>query len=156
MRSEGRLWVPRFLRHSPTTSVIIQFSSLLYAVIYSYSIRLNQYSISVSMIVLYYLSIEQWIHKCELSPTTNINPFEPFHCATIKSNLLDYSKQPVCYQYWANPNSNHHLIMIGRLESLPFVNVQYVIDGSLVIIIMMMIKMNGWSIETTILIQCHF
>ena len=71
-------------------------------------------------------------------------------------NLLDYSKQLVCYQYWTNPNSSHHLVMIGRLESLPFVNVQYVIDGSLVIIMTMMIEMNGWSIETTILIQCHF
>ena len=106
------------------------------------------------MIILYYLSIDQWIHKCEWS-STNINPFEPFHCVTIKSNLLDYSKQPVCYQYWTNPNSNHHLVMIGRLESLPFVNVQYVIVGSLVITMMMMIKMNGWSIETTILIQYY-
>ena len=44
--------------------------------------------------------------------------------------------------------------MIGRLESLSFVNVQYVIVGSLVITIMM-IKMNGWLIETTILIQYH-
>ena len=44
--------------------------------------------------------------------------------------------------------------MIGRLESLSFVNVRYVIDGSLVIT-MMMIEMNGWSIETTILIQYH-
>ena len=50
------------------------------------------------MIVLHYLSINQWIHKCEYA-LTNINPFEPFHCVTIKSNLLDYSKQPVCYQY---------------------------------------------------------
>ena len=61
-------------------------------------------------------------------------------------------KQPVCYQYWTNPSSNHHLIMIGRLASLSFVNVQYVIDGSLVIT-MIMIEMNDWSIETTILIQ---
>ena len=38
---------------------------LFYAVIYSYSMRQKQYPISVSMIVLYYLSIEQWIHKCE-------------------------------------------------------------------------------------------
>ena len=45
--------------------------------------------------------------------------------------------------------------MIGRLESLSFVNVQYVIVGSLVITMMMMIEMNGWSIETTILIQNH-
>ena len=44
--------------------------------------------------------------------------------------------------------------MIGRLESLSFVNVQYVIVGSLVIT-MMMIEMNDWSIETTILIQYH-
>ena len=44
--------------------------------------------------------------------------------------------------------------MIGRLESLSFVNVQYVIDGSLVKT-KMMIKMNGWLIETTILIQYH-
>ena len=107
------------------------------------------------MIVLYYLSIGQWIHKCEYTPT-NINPFEPFHCVTIKSNLLDYSKQPVCYQYWTNPSSNHHLVMIGRLQSSSFVNVQYVIVGSLVITMMMMIEMNGWLIETTILIpyQC--
>ena len=45
--------------------------------------------------------------------------------------------------------------MIGRLESLSFVNVQYVMVGSLVITMMMMIKMNGWLIETTILIQYH-
>ena len=45
--------------------------------------------------------------------------------------------------------------MIGRLQSLSFVNAQYVIDGSLVIITMMMIEMNGWLIETTILIQYH-
>ena len=38
---------------------------LFYAVIYSYSIRLNQYPISISMIVVYYLSIDQWIHKWE-------------------------------------------------------------------------------------------
>ena len=44
--------------------------------------------------------------------------------------------------------------MIGRLESLSFVNVQYVIDGSLVITIIM-IEMNGSTIETTILIQYH-
>ena len=91
--------------------------------------------------------------KCEYSP--NIYPFEPFHCVTIKSNLLDYSKQSVCYQYWTNPNSNHHLVSIVRLESLSFVNVQYVIVGSLVIIMMMMIEMNGWLIETAILIQYH-
>ena len=106
------------------------------------------------MIVLHYLSINQRIHKCEWS-STNINPFEPSHCATIKSNLLDYSKQPVCYQYWTNTSSNHHLGMIGRLEWLSFVIVQYVIDRSLVITMMMMIEMNGWSIETTILIQYH-
>ena len=45
--------------------------------------------------------------------------------------------------------------MIGRLESLSFVNVQYVIVGSLVITMMMMIEMNGRLIETTILIQYH-
>ena len=45
--------------------------------------------------------------------------------------------------------------MIGRLESLSFVNVQYVIVGSLVITMMMMMKMNGWLIGTTILIQYH-
>ena len=122
-----------------------------YAVNNSYSIRLNQYPNSVSMIVVYYLCIDQWIHKCEYTPT-NINPFEPFHCVTIKSNLLDYPKQPVCYQYWTNPNSIHHLGIIGRLESLSFVNVQYVIVGSLVIT-MMMIEMTGWLIESTILIQ---
>ena len=49
------------------------------------------------MIVLYYLSIEQWIHKCKSS--SNIEPFEPFICVTIISNLLDYPKQLVCYQY---------------------------------------------------------
>ena len=93
------------------------------------------------MIVVYYLSIDQWIHKCELSPT-NINPFEPFHCVTIKSNLLDYSKQLVCYQYWTNPSSNHHLVMIGRLESFSFWNVQYVIVRSLIVFIRM-IEMIG-------------
>ena len=105
------------------------------------------------MIVLYYLSIEQWNHKCGSS--SNINRFEPFHCVTIQSSLLESSKQPVCYYYWANPSSNHHLVMIGRLESLSFVNVQYVIVGSLVIIMTMMIEMYGWLIETTILIQYH-
>ena len=44
--------------------------------------------------------------------------------------------------------------MIDRLESLSFVNVQYVIDGSLEKT-MMMIEMNGWLIESTILIQYH-
>ena len=101
------------------------------------------------MNVLHYLPIYQWIHKC--GQWSNINPFDPFHCVTIKSNLLDYSKQPVCYQYCTNPSSNHHLVIIGRLESLSFVNVQYVIVGSLVI----MIEMNGWLTETTILIQYH-
>ena len=43
--------------------------------------------------------------------------------------------------------------MIGRLESLSFVNVQYVIVKSLVIT--MMIEMTGRLIETTILIQYH-
>ena len=104
------------------------------------------------MIVLHWLPIYQRIHKC--GQWSNINRFEPFHCVTIKSNLLDYSKQPVCYQYWTNPNLNHHLGMICRLASLSFVNAQYVIDGSLEIT-MTMIKMNGWSIETTILIQYH-
>ena len=83
------------------------------------------------------------------------NRFEPFHCITMRFILPHYSKQPVCYQYWTNPSSNHHLGMIGRLESLPFVIVQYVIVGSLVIIMTMMIEMYGWLIETTILIQCH-
>ena len=105
------------------------------------------------MSVLYYISKEQWIHKCKSS--SNIEPFEPFICVTIISNLLDYPKQLVCYQYWTNPSSYHHLVIIGRLESLSFVNVQYVIVGSLVITMMMMIEMNGWSIETTILIQNH-
>ena len=45
--------------------------------------------------------------------------------------------------------------MIGRLEWLSFVNAQYVIDGSLVITMMMMIEMNGWLTKTTILIQYH-
>ena len=79
------------------------------------------------------------------------NRFEPFHCITMRFILPHYSKQPVCYQYWTNPSSNHHLDMIGRLESLPFVNVQFVMVGSLVI----MIEMNGWLIETTILIQYY-
>ena len=124
-----------------------------YAVNYSYSIWLNQYPFSISMIVLHYLSIDQWIHKC--GQWSNINPFEPFHCVTIKFILPHYPKQPVCYQYWTNPYSNHHLIMIGRLESLSFVNAQFVMVGSLVITMMMIIEMNGWLIETTILIQCH-
>ena len=45
--------------------------------------------------------------------------------------------------------------MIGRLESLSFVIVQYVIVESSVIIIMIMIEMYGWLTETTILIQYH-
>ena len=44
--------------------------------------------------------------------------------------------------------------MIGRLRPSSFVNVLYVIVGSLVIT--MMIEMNGWLIETTILIQYHW
>ena len=51
-----------FLFHCCYFPVLLHF---FYAVIYSYSIRQNQYPISVSMIVLYYLSIDQWIHKCE-------------------------------------------------------------------------------------------
>ena len=47
------------------------------------------------------------------------------------------------------------MVSIGRLEWLSFVNVQYVIVGSLVKIIIMMIEMTGWLIETTILIQHH-
>ena len=45
--------------------------------------------------------------------------------------------------------------MIGRLESLSFVNVQYVIDGSLEKTMMMMLEMTGWLIETTIPILYH-
>ena len=52
----------------------------------------NQKVINCGELLTYY----QWIHKCE-SSSTNINPFIPFHCVTIKSNLLllllDYSKQ---------------------------------------------------------------
>ena len=74
----------------------------------------------------------------------------------IRSNLFHYSKQPVCYQYWTNPRSNRHLVSIVRLESLSFVNVQYVIVGSLVIIMTTWSKwMVDWLINTTILIQEH-
>ena len=46
------------------------------------------------------------------------------------------------------------MVISGRLESLSFVNVQYVIVGSLVIT-MIMIEMIGWLTKTTILIQYH-
>ena len=51
--------------HSSSLLLLSSSPPFFYAVIYSYSIRQNQYPISISMIVLYYLSIEQWIHKCE-------------------------------------------------------------------------------------------
>ena len=54
-----------------------------------------------------------------------------------------------------NPRSNHYLVMIGRLLSSSFVNVQYMIVGSLVIKSIVIFEVNGWLIETTILIQYH-
>ena len=55
-----------------------------------------------------------------------------------------------------NPRSNHYLVMIGRLQPSSFVNVQYMIVGSLVIkSIIIIFELNGWLIETTILIQYH-
>lgn len=50
--------------------------------------------------------------------------------------------------------SNYHLVIIGRLESLSFVIVQYVIDRSLIVIIIML-EMNARLTETTILILYH-
>ena len=140
--------------HSSFISVIIQFSSIFLCCnlfLFNKAKSISYFSINDYIVLSIYWTMDSqmWII---------INKYQSIRTIPLcyyQSNLLDYSKQPVCYQYWTNPISNHHLIMIGRLESLPFVIVQYVMVGSLVITMMMMIEMNGWLIETTILIQYH-
>ena len=98
--------------------IIIQFSPLFNIQIHSYTKKHNSNPDSISMVVLYckiylsiYLSIKQWIYKCELSPS--IIRFEPFHCVTIKSHLLVYGMQPISYHYLANSSLNPFKLSFG-------------------------------------------
>ena len=138
----------------------------MYTVIDSYSISQNQYPNSISIILLYCI-----IYRFN-NGFTNVNnhpiSIDSNHSIVSLSNpillfmiiMIIRSKQfPInIEQILVQTYSNHHLyiiiIIIGRLDS-SFVNVQYVIIGSLVIMIMMMIENNDWLIETTIIIEYH-
>ena len=143
----------------------------MYTVIDSYSISQNQYPNSISIIVLYCIVLYCIIYRFN-NGFTNVNnhpiSIDSNHSIVSLSNpillfmiMIIRSKQfPInIEQILVQTYSNHHLyiiiiIIIGRLDS-SFVNVQYVIIGSLVIIIMIMIENNDWLIETTIIIQYH-
>ena len=142
----------------------------MYTVIDSYSISQNQYPNSISIIVLYCIVLYCIIYRFN-NGFTNVNnhpiSIDSNHSIVSLSNpillfmiimimiMIIRSKQfPInIEQILVQTYSNHHLyiiiIIIGRLDS-SFVNVQYVIIGSLVIIIMMMIVMienNDWLID---------
>ena len=127
----------------------------------SYSISQNQYPNSISIILLYCTVLYCIIYRFN-NGFTNVNN----HPISIDSNhsivslanpillfmvmiiiMIIRSKQfPInIEQILVQTYSNHHLyiitIIIGRLNS-SFVNVQYVIIGSLVIIMMIMIENN--------------
>ena len=149
----------------------------MYTVIDSYSISQNQYPNSISIIVLYCIVLYCIIYRFN-NGFTNVNnhpiSIDSNHSIVSLSNpillfmiimimiMIIRSKQfPInIEQILVQTYSNHHLyiiiIIIGRLDS-SFVNVQYVIIGSLVIIIM--IENNDWLIdwliETTIIIEYH-
>ena len=138
--------------HSSFISVIIQFSSIFLCCnlfLFNKAKSISYFSINDYIVLSIYWTMDSqmWIitNKCQ-----SIRAIPLCH---YQSNLLDYPKQPVCYQYWTNPSSsilwlwlvdwNHcHLWMFNMIV------------GSLVIT-MMMIEMNGWLIKTTILIQYH-
>ena len=138
----------------------------MYTVIDSYSISQNQYPNSISIIVLYCIVLYCIIYRFN-NGFTNVNnhpiSIDSNHSIVSLSNpillfmiimiMIIRSKQfPInIEQILVQTYSNHHLyiiiiiiIIIGRLDS-SFVNVQYVIIGSLVIIIM--IENNDWLID---------
>lgn len=141
----------------------------MYTVIYSYSISQNQYPNSISIIVLYCIVFYCFIYRFN-NGFTNVNnhpiSIDSNHSIVSLSNpillfmmmiimMIILSKQfPInIEQILVQTYSNHHLyiiiiiIIIGRLDS-SFVNVQYVIIGSLVIMmIIMMIENNDWLID---------
>ena len=139
----------------------------MYTVIDSYSISQNQYPNSISIILLYSIVLYCIIYRFN-NGFTNVNN----HPISIDSNhsivslanpilllimimmimIIRSNQFPInIEQILVQTYSNHHLyiiiiiIIIGRLDS-SFVNVQYVIIGSLVIIIMM-IENNDWLID---------
>ena len=141
----------------------------MYTVIYSYSISQNQYPNSISIIVLHCIVLYCIIYRFN-NGFTNVNnhpiSIDSNHSIVSLSNpillfmiiMIIRSKQfPInIEQILVQTYSNHHLyiiiiiiIIIGRLDS-SFVNVQYVIIGSLVIIMIIMIIMienNDWLID---------
>ena len=141
----------------------------MYTVIDSYSISQNQYPNSISIIVLYCIVLYCIIYRFN-NGFTNVNnhpiSIDSNHSIVSLSNpillfmmimIIIRSKQfPInIEQILVQTYSNHHLyiiiiiiIIIGRLDS-SFVNVQYVIIGSLVIItiMMIMIENNDWLID---------
>ena len=140
----------------------------MYTVIDSYSISQNQYPNSISIILLYCIVLYCIIYRFN-NGFTNVNnhpiSIDSNHSIVSLSNpillfmiimiiMIIRSKQfPInIEQILVQTYSNHHLyiiiiIIIGRLDS-SFVNVQYVIIGSLVIImIMIMIENNDWLID---------
>ena len=138
----------------------------MYTVIYSYSISQNQYPNSISIIVLYcivlYYSIYRFnngftnVNNHPISIDSNhsivslANPILLFMMMIMMIIMIIRSKQfPInIEQILVQTYSNHHLyiifiiIIIGKLDS-SFVNVQYVIIGSLVIIIMIKMIENN-------------
>ena len=104
----------------------------MYTVIDSYSISQNQYPNSISI-------------DSNHSIVSLANPILLFTMIMIMMMIIRNKQFPInIEQILVQTYSNHHLyiiIIIGRLDS-SFVNVQYVIIGSLVIIIMMMIENN--------------
>ena len=146
----------------------------MYTVIDSYSISQNQYPNSISIILFYCIVLstdltmdsQMWIIiQYQSIPTIPLCHYQiqSYYSWWLWLWMIIRSKQfPInIEQILVQTYSNHHLyiiiIIIGRLDS-SFVNVQYVIIGSLVIITIMMIMMienNDWLIETTIIIQYH-
>ena len=68
-----------------------------------------------------------------------INKYQSIHSIPlchyqIQSSSSWLFEATVCNQYWTNPSSNHHLVIVRRLVLLSFVNVLFVNVGSLVII----------------------
>ena len=77
--------------HSSFNALIIQSLSI-FSMQWSFLIRWGKinilFSINDCIVLSFYWTMDSqmWII------TTNINPFDPYRCVTIKSNLLDYSK----------------------------------------------------------------
>ena len=114
--------------------------------------RLNQCSISISMIVLHYLPVYKGFTNGIIIKYQSIRTIPLCHYQIQSSWLFEVTS---LLSLLNNPNSNHYLAIIGRLQSSSFVNAQQMIDGSLVIKSIVIFEMNGWLIETSILIQHH-